>query len=159
MMVQLVPMAEADYVTYLEASTASYADEKVKAGNWKPEEALSLSQEEFHKLLPDGLATKDNYLYSIVDEATGEKVGILWVAVVTRGKQTRAFVYDFAIDEDKRRHGYGTQAFLALEDKVKALGLDTIGLHVFGHNHAAIALYEKLGYVATNINMERKLSG
>ena len=83
---------------------------------------------------------------------------MLWVAAETRQGKTRAFVYDFAIDEAHRRQGYGEQAFRALEDKVRALGLDSIALHVFGHNHAARALYEKLGYVTTNINMEKKLT-
>ena len=33
------------------------------------------------------------------------------------------------------------------------LGLQGIALHVFGHNTGAQALYGKLGYVPTNINM------
>jgi ribosomal protein S18 acetylase RimI-like enzyme len=156
-MVQLVPMSEAVYAEYLPRSIAEYAEEKVKAGNFLPEDALQRSEGEFRELLPKDLQTPDNYLYSIVNDA-GENVGILWVAHSTRGGKSRAFVYDFAIDEAHRRKGYGEQAFVALEAKVKELGLDTISLHVFGHNHAARALYEKLGYVTTNISMEKKLT-
>ncbi len=47
----------------------------------------------------------------------------------------------------------GEQAFQALEIKVRELGLHTIALHVFGHNHAARAMYEKLGYITTNVQM------
>ena len=39
------------------------------------------------------------------------------------------------------------------------MGLHKMGLHVFGHNLAARALYEKLGYVPVNINMEKQLDG
>ena len=46
----------------------------------------------------------------------------------------------FVIDEAHRRQGYGEQAMLAAEVQAKALGYDTIALHVFGHNHAARAL-------------------
>jgi RimJ/RimL family protein N-acetyltransferase len=37
------------------------------------------------------------------------------------------------------------------------LGLSGIALHVFGHNHGAQALYAKLGFVATNINLFKSL--
>ncbi|KAB2854509.1 MAG: GNAT family N-acetyltransferase, partial [Anaerolineae bacterium] len=50
-----------------------------------------------------------------------------------------------------------TQAMLALEDEVKKVGLDSIGLHVFGHNQSAYALYQKIGYETTNIVMAKKL--
>lgn len=44
-----------------------------------------------------------------------------------------------------------------IELKAKELRLKEIGLHVFGHNKAARGLYEKLGYVETNIKMEKSL--
>ena len=40
----------------------------------------------------------------------------------------------------------------------EALGFDTIALHVSGHNQAGRALYEKMGYEITNINMAKKLT-
>ena len=109
-------------------------------------------------MLPNGLASPDNYLYAIwSDEAPLDApVGVLWIAVLRR-KPAQAFIYDFIIFEPYRRRGYGRQALLAVEDKVRALGLDTIGLHVFGHNHGAIALYEKAGYEVTDIMMSKKV--
>ena len=56
-----------------------------------------------------------------------------------------------------RRRGYGEQAMAAIEDKVRELGLDTIDLHVFGFNTAARALYEKMGYSVTDVNMRKRL--
>ena len=67
------------------------------------------------------------------------------------------FIYDLRIYDEYQRRGYARQAMLALETKVRELGLDTISLHVFGHNHAAKALYDQLGYEVTNINMSKKL--
>jgi ribosomal protein S18 acetylase RimI-like enzyme len=46
---------------------------------------------------------------------------------------------------------------LALEVKARELGLATLSLHVFVFNHEARALYEKLGYAITNINMSKAL--
>jgi len=110
----------------------------------------------FRKYLPDGVATQDNYLYDIEDEALGITVGMIWLARLMQGTKPVMFIYDFRIDEAHRRKGYGEQALLAAEVQAKALGYDTIALHVFGHNHAARALYEKLGYEITNINMAKK---
>jgi RimJ/RimL family protein N-acetyltransferase len=156
--VALIPMDEAEFRAYLAWSIADYAQEHIRTGHWSPEEGLQRAEQQFRELLPDGLASPDQYLFSIQDTVSGEKVGMLWFAVQTRGGKPGAFVYDVKIEEQFRRHGYGEQAFLALEEKVRALELDTIGLHVFGHNHAARALYEKLGYVPTNINMSKALT-
>ena len=57
-----------------------------------------------------------------------------------------------------QRRGYATEAFAALEGEARSRGLAGIGLHVFGHNPGARALYEKLGYEATNINMFKRVA-
>ena len=52
----------------------------------------------------------------------------------------------------------GAAALLALEAKVKELGIDKIALHVFAHNHVARALYEKAGFEITGIYLTKKLT-
>lgn len=158
-MVQLLPMTESDFHLYLQNAVEEYAQDHVRAGNWHPSEALQRSEKEFHDLLPDGVASKDQYLYSIVDDTTGAKVGILWFAVRRRASLPDAFVYDFLIYEEFRRQGYGKQAFAVLEERVQELGLDSVSLHVFGHNQPAIALYQAAGYEITNLHMTKKLGG
>jgi len=46
---------------------------------------------------------------------------------------------------------------LALEDFGKGLGFETIGLHVFAYNTAALKLYGGLGYEVTSQNMTKRL--
>ncbi len=157
-MVKLIPMEEKDFQAYLQGAIEDYAQEHVKAGNWQPSEALAKSAQEFQQLLPQGVASENQHLYTITAEDTGEKVGMIWFAVLTNRTVPRAFIYDFRIDEQHQRKGYGTQALIAIEEKVKELGIKNIGLHVFGHNHAARALYEKVGYHITNVNMAKDLS-
>jgi ribosomal protein S18 acetylase RimI-like enzyme len=156
-MIRLVPMDEADFQTYLAAAIPSYAEEHIAAGRWSREEALRKAEAEYRELLPEGVATPDQYLYSIED-AAGARVGMLWFAVERRAAGPRAFVYDVEIFEPFRRRGYAEQAFKAMEARVRELGLNTISLHVFGHNHAARALYEKLGYIPTNLIMSKTLA-
>lgn len=156
-MVQLLKISESEYRAWLEQVIKDYAQDKIDAGTWSPDEALTLSQKEFDELLPDGTASKDQYLFSIHEDKLGQNVGVLWIAVLDLRWHKIAFVYDFEIHEQYRRQGYGTQALLALDDKVREMDLDTIDLHVFGHNTAARALYEKVGYVVTNLNMRKRL--
>ena len=47
--------------------------------------------------------------------------------------------------------------FHEMERRVRDLGGHQIGLHVFGHNQPAYAMYTKLGYVPTNITMAKAL--
>ena len=156
-MVQLNPIAEPEYQSWLTQVIKDYAQDKIDAGAWSPEEALDRSKQEFDELLPNGTATKDNYLYSVHDPQLGNNVGVVWIGIMDKRWHKIVFIYDFMIDEQYRRQGYGTQALLALDDKVRELGWDTIDLHVFGHNAAARALYEKVGYIATDIMMRKRL--
>ena len=157
-MIRLVPMTEDEYRFYRAELIQGYAEDKVRSGNWSAEESLKRSEQETDQLLPNGIATSDHYLFSIHDNTLAKNVGILWFAVVNWGGKRLAFIYDIQVDATMRGKGYGTQALKLLEEKVKALDLDTIGLHVFGFNHTAQALYEKMGYDITNINMAKKLT-
>lgn len=156
-MITLVPMTQAEYASYLDGAVADYAADQVRAGNWHPDEALSKARDSFDYYLPNGLSTAKQHLYSVVDDESDTSVGVLWFGIFDSQARPTAFVLDFVIWEPYRRRGYGTRALRALEDKVRAFGLDRIGLHVFAHNHPARALYEKLGYVETDINMLKTL--
>jgi ribosomal protein S18 acetylase RimI-like enzyme len=155
-LVNLVPMQPSDLEDYLALAVQEYAQDKIAAGNYAPSEGLEKARAEFDALLPNGTETPRQHLFSILNEA-GEKVGLIWLAEIQSGARRFAFIYDIRVYEAYQRRGYGKQAMLAVEEEAKALGLDRIALHVFGHNHVARALYEKLGYEITNINMSKNL--
>ncbi|WP_139116750.1 GNAT family N-acetyltransferase, partial [Paenibacillus polymyxa] len=50
------------------------------------------------------------------------------------------------------------EALARLEDKAKDLGVRKISLHVFAHNETARKLYEKTGFLETDVIMSKKLS-
>lgn len=156
-MVILQPMLEQDFQTYYENTIVAYAAEHVRSGNWTSEESLERSRQEYEELLPQGVATPNQYLYSIIDPATNTNVGMIWYSIRENSRQPVAFIYEIAINPEHQRHGYGQQAMRALETLVREHNITTIQLHVFGHNHAARALYEKLGYQPTNIVMSKTL--
>ena len=154
-MITLVPMTEAEYRSYLQAAVASYAQDKVDAGNWTQAEGFERSRKEFEHYLPQGLQTEANFLFMLINEA-GQKVGHLWYKL-NADQPDSAFIYDFEIDEFFRRQGYATQALEALEAHAKPTGVKKLGLHVFGHNTAARELYKKAGYLETNVNMAKDI--
>ena len=156
-MVLLLSMNVQEFSTYIQSSIENYASEKVKSGNWKQENALNLAKEEFHRLLPDGIKTKDQHLLNVFDEKTENNVGILWVGTSPGGNFRGAFLWDFLIHEKFRRKGYATQALKELEKFLRGMGIKQVSLHVFGHNQEAIALYRKAGYTVTNMNMSRQI--
>jgi RimJ/RimL family protein N-acetyltransferase len=153
--VRLVPMTPERFVTWQAYSVAAYADENVKSGRWSEDEALSRSEADFQGLLPRGLETPGHRLWSVVDSAD-EEVGILWIA--TDRRPSHAFIYDIEMNPDRRGEGLGTATLLAFEEWCRENGITSIGLHVFGHNEGAWRLYKRMGYVETNVNMEKRLS-
>ena len=146
-------MTESEFAEFVRESIPEYAADKVSAGLWTHAESLELSRKSFHELLPDGLATPSHYLFSIRDAADEVNVGMIWIAAQERAGKRVAYVYDVSVKPEHQRKGHATRAFVALEAEVRRLGLTGIALNVFGHNAGAQALYLKLGYQPTHINM------
>lgn len=155
-MITLQPMTQAELQRFLEPAILEYAHGHVEDGQWTEAEAVEKSREEFQDLLPQGVATPNHSLFTLVNEAQ-QQVGMLWFARRESQGHPIAFVYDVRIEEAFRRQGYASQAFREMEKKVRELGWNRISLHVFGTNHAAIDLYKKLGYEMTNILMVKTL--
>jgi ribosomal protein S18 acetylase RimI-like enzyme len=157
-MVHLKPMTESEFQSYRKGAVEEYARQRVREGDWQPADALHKAEQEFLRMLPQGVNSKNQYLLSIQADQTDLNLGMLWFAVRGAAPHLAAFIYDFMISEQFRQRGYGMQALSALDEKAKELGIATIALHVFGHNQAAIALYQKAGYEITNLQMAKKLS-
>ena len=154
-MIRLVPMTESEFEAYLEIAIPTYADDNVRAGYWSEEEALERSRKSYDGLLPQGVQTENNYLFRTQLEESGESIGMVWMK--HEAPRTHGFIFDITLDEAQRGKGYGKQTMLALEEKARDLGLETIGLHVFANNMAAMKLYKGLGYEVTSQNMVKKL--
>jgi ribosomal protein S18 acetylase RimI-like enzyme len=153
--IELRPLAQADYERWRAETVASYAAERVAAGNWTQAESLAKAEESFAKLLPDGPATPGQHLFSLWLVAEQRHVGVVWFHV--RANQV-AFIYDLVIDEAYRGKGLGKPAMAAMEAEMRRLGATSSALHVFGHNTAARRLYESCGYAITNIDMSKRLT-
>jgi ribosomal protein S18 acetylase RimI-like enzyme len=151
-MITLEPMEQEDFERFLESEIRGYAEDHVRNGNWPAEGAVERSRKEFETLLPNGVHSKDQYLWSIVDPENN-KIGMLWVQV----KDQKAFIYDFVINESFRGKGYGKEALTAMDEELKSMKVESVGLHVFGDNITAQELYKKMGYQITGIHMKKEI--
>ena len=153
----LRPMTEPEYAAWLAALVPAYAADKVAVGRWSEEEAVEMARKEYGELLPKGLATENNHLLTIVDQSD-QPVGSLWFGEGQRVGYKVAFVFDLIVKPEYRRLGHARRALLALEMEAAKRGLAGIALHVFGHNADGRALYAKLGYAPTNINLYKPIA-
>jgi ribosomal protein S18 acetylase RimI-like enzyme len=151
-MIKLESLGQEDFERFLEREIQGYAEDHVRNGNWPADEALERSRKEFEFYLPDGIRTQDQYLWSLVDDA-GNKIGVLWVQL----KEHKAFIFDFVINEEFRGKGFGKQALIVMDEKLRAMGAESVALHVFGDNVSAQELYKKMGFYIVGMNMKKDL--
>lgn len=156
-MAQLIAMSQEYFEAYVERSIPEYAAEHVRAGNWEESQALAKARASYDELLPDGLATKDHFLYEIEGESDEGTAGLLWFAVDRNGSRPKAFVYDLFVEETCRRKGYAREAMLDMEARLRAMGVTRVALHVFGHNPGAMSLYRAIGYETTDLIMAKEV--
>ena len=155
--ITLEPMTDEEFALWLPPHVRDHAEENVKSGKWTPEEALEMAKNEVAIMLPQGASTRGQLLYTVRDAASGTSVGAVWINLQRKANKPEAYVYDIVINADQRGKGYGRATMLATIERVRELGANSVGLHVFGHNAVARELYTSLGFVETNVMMSLPL--
>ena len=149
-------MTPEEYASFSARSAHDYAQEIAESGQLDPEAAAKRAAAEFAELLPDGPDSPGMHLWT-AETGAGERIGLGWIELRQRGSGTSAWIYDIQVDAARRGEGWGRRLMEALHDAARELGATTISLNVFGHNAAAIRLYESLGYTVTAQQMKRDL--
>ena len=155
MNISLQQMSAPDYQSFLAIAIPDFAKNKALTGDWKSDEALEKSKNAFKSLLPEGLETKDHYLKNILLD--GEKTGFVWFAIEEEYGLKYAFLYEIYIFPENRNKGYGRKAMQLFMDEVHQSGAEKVYLHVFGHNHGALKLYQTLGFQINDYTMSYKI--
>jgi ribosomal protein S18 acetylase RimI-like enzyme len=155
----LVSMREQAFARFCEEAVRSYADDNVKATRWPEDTALDQARASFAHLLPDGLATPNHFFYQILETSDGPSIGALWFAVINSEGKRSGYVYNIRVNPAHRGRGHARAALLLMEEVARGLGISSIGLHVFGFNTGAQALYRSLGYGVTGFHMLKPLAG
>jgi ribosomal protein S18 acetylase RimI-like enzyme len=151
----LAPLTDPELAEYLASAVPDYAREAARSEDLAPDEAQRTAVAAYARLLPDGLRTENQFLFSVREVASGNRVGLLWFARKTQGARTWLWIYDIIVDPAFRGRGYGERVLGLAEEEARARGASSVELHVFGHNAVARRLYERTGYQVTNLTMRK----
>jgi GNAT superfamily N-acetyltransferase len=138
------PMNETEYGPWLARKIDEWTEQVTESGLATAEEAQRQSVEAYREMLPDGLASP-GYTWLCLDTLSHPAVASIWLK--PRFAPAMSWVYSVETQPEHRGHGYGRAAMLAGERATLDAGDTYLGLNVFGHNTAAIRLYDSMGYV------------
>ena len=83
----------------------------------------------------------------VVAEAEGQSAGLVVVHLVRQARQRAGYVVTLDVAREFRRMGLAKALMQEAEMRVKDAGAAAMALHVFAGNAAAIAFYERVGYL------------
>ncbi|WP_035839965.1 GNAT family N-acetyltransferase [Kitasatospora azatica] len=136
------PLTEAEYADWLARGIEAYTGDILRSGSLEPEQARRKAEEDFQRLLPEGLATPDTAL--VVLEADGEPIGNAWVR---HGHLPGvSYGYDLVVHPEFRGRGLGRAAMAVGEQTVRAAGDRALMFTVWGGNEVAMSLYTAVGF-------------
>jgi ribosomal protein S18 acetylase RimI-like enzyme len=144
-------LREDEYGAWNAAHRAEYRRGLVEHLGMPDDEAQAKVDRDVSAVLPDGLGTPGTWIWAV--EEGGRVVGTLFVGIRDGG----AWLYDVTIAEGERGKGYGRAALTALEDELRELGYDSVGLNVWGDNGVARRLYRSLGWDEESVHMRKAL--
>ncbi|WDE07564.1 GNAT family N-acetyltransferase [Thalassomonas viridans] len=140
------------YQAHMDLVCKTYPEGIARAHKLPLETARELAKKHTLDELPQGLHTKGNYFYVLLEGE--QELGYLWLKDFSG---TYLCLFDIYLFEPYRRQGYGSQAMAWIKDKARELNCPSVWLHVFGFNQAAINFYRKNGYGITEVNMRLDL--
>lgn len=148
-------MNEEEFTNYRSLFINEYAQDLQKNRGYLSEKARIKAIESIDKPLYQGISTSKNQLWCIRQvNGPEEVIGFLWLSITA----TSAWISDFYIYSKWRGCGFGSLALSEMKKALKEMGIDEVGLRVAPENDSARALYKKLGFHITGINMSQNLS-
>lgn len=115
---KLIEMNQEEFDQWAPRSRNSYAQDKVRANGFTERESLEIAEKDFLRLLPDGLRSKDNFLFSMKNDAN-INVGYIWFSIRGSADNRKAFICDIIVEETYRGQGLGRKAMILVEEEVK----------------------------------------
>ena len=146
--VRLIPASPTEYNDFVKDQIREFAEQKVRAGHWRSQDAPELSRHAVESFLPKEGPSENHRVYRAVDES-GRGVGWVWVGpppVRLLNLPTRRWLYQITVDEPLRGQGYGRAMLASTEELVSREGAREVYLNVFRWNSVARALYDSAGY-------------
>ena len=154
--VTLRPMTDDELDAYRAWALANLVRQLAQARGLDETLVRPVAERQLEAVLPGGRPRAGQvHAFSIVE--ADERVGSLLCGTLADVGPPRLFLYDLVVDDACRGRGLGRAAMTALETFAASLGASAIALDVFGHNLAARALYESLGYEVQQLGMAKAI--
>lgn len=152
MTVKLIPVSVQQFPVWLERSCTEYESDLVATGE-SPHDAHRRAHASLEAAFPENAPSIDNAVFNVVDDVA--VVGYLWVGTDSSEDQRSWWVWDIVVDAEHRGKGMGRATMKLAEEYARSQGAHTLGLSVFGFNHAARGLYESMGYETVTTKMKK----
>lgn len=105
-----------------------------------------------------------NYIFFVAEDADGGFAGALWAGIQRRSAvesevegQRYAWIYDIEVDPGHRGRGLGRDLLARAEEWARGEGLESVELHVFAQNEAAVKMYRSAEYCEKSLIMRKNL--
>lgn len=143
----LATLSHSEYMEFVDLQIAEFAEQKVRAGHWRQDEASARSRDAVMSLLAKAGPRPGHRCFKGVDPF-GRRVGWVWMGPPPEDLHLEGarWLYQITVDEGLRGQGFGRALLVAAEDLLAAEGASALYLNVFAWNTAARALYESAGY-------------
>src|ERR1700760_217356 len=113
---RLQAMTAEFYEPWIKTLMAGYAQDNIDAGEWSAEEASSRVAADTARLLPDGLQSPGQLLFT-AHNSDDEIVGAIWIGL--NRPNNGAWVYEIEVLETHRGGGYGRALLAAGEHEAR----------------------------------------
>jgi GNAT superfamily N-acetyltransferase len=150
-------MNAAQFSKMRDRNIVAYADDMVRIGTWGQADAPERAREEVDRLLPGGLGSPGHHLMAILSDE-GTDVGAVWFGVEPTPTGEAGFIHWLEVFAPYRRRGYAKAALAEVEEFLIEKGVRRLGVSLFSHATAAVALYEHSGYQPVSFNFEKRLA-
>ena len=146
MSVVLRKMTREEFEVFYREGIEQLTQELIEEFHFAYQDANKQAIKEFTDILPHGLQTENNFPMAIVEENSGDTVGLICVIHKGENDNKMSYIYSLSICEEKRRKGYASTALNLSEKKAAEAGCLVSVLFVKDSNNGARALYRKCGY-------------
>lgn len=146
-----------EYDGFMNQVADNYAWSTAQAEGSDYESCLKRTWEMLDEDLPAGIDTPKQRFYRIQDGDL--EVGNLWLTF-SKGRTagfSSIYISNIVIFREHRRRGYATAALKLIEVLGKSRGCKNVSLNVFAFNKGAQALYKKLGYRSTTMQLRKAI--
>lgn len=142
-MIRFEPLSVEEANAFVDEGILDFLNERSTSGHVTVDEFDRAKSDQQRDLLPDGVHTVGQRFETIVVDDTN--VGRIWFGPLM-GNPTDIYIYDIRIEAERRRRGHAREAIELVIAHAHDGGATRVGLTVAEAHHAAVGLYEQLGF-------------